>query len=192
MKTTLIAIAAAGALAAPAIAGNLEPAPRNTRVAAPAPAAPAGVDWTGPYVGAQIGYGTGDADGPDLDGVFGGGLAGYNFDMGGWVLGGEVDYNAADLGIDGGGTIEQLGRAKLRAGYEVGNALPYLAAGGAYAADDGSDDGFGYAVGAGLDILFTERLVGGIEYLYHDFNDFGSANTDVTVNTIAARAIYKF
>jgi len=76
-----------------------------------------GFNWTGGYVGANIGYGWGDFEqnfgadvvilGPisegfdaDGDGILGGAQAGFNWQSGQFVFGVEVDVQAAD--IDGG------------------------------------------------------------------------------------------
>ena len=70
-----------------------------------APPAPVAVfDWTGFYIGANIGYGWGRADGTtdglsgseDLNGVLGGGQIGYNWQVGNWVLGVEADGQGTD------------------------------------------------------------------------------------------------
>lgn len=199
MKKYLVATAAIFAVATPALAGNLAPAPVDEPVVAPVPAAPVapiGVDWTGLYAGAQLGYGFGDAEGTDFDGIVGGGQVGYNYDFGKWVLGAEADYNFADLSLDGvDGSIDQIGRLKAKAGYEVGKALLYGTAGGAYAEAeiDGEDfDDFGWVAGAGVDYMVTDNVIAGVEYLYHGFNNFDDSNADVDANTIAAKVSYKF
>jgi outer membrane immunogenic protein len=69
-------------------------------------------DWTGFYVGAQIGYGWGDASGAqnaggtffpvvpytiDAAGALAGGHAGFNYQTGALVLGAEADLEASNL-----------------------------------------------------------------------------------------------
>lgn len=197
MLTRLITAAAASMVALPAMAGSFDPAPEPAPVIAPAPVpapqVPLGVDWTGPYVGLNLGYGFGDSDGDDFDGVIGGGQAGYLFDFGQFVAGAELDYNLADLGFEGDGSLDQIGRARVRAGYEIGRALPYLSGGLAYGRGEvagDTEDAFGFTVGAGLDYLITDNLVGGVEYSYQRFDDFGG--TEVDANTVAARVSFKF
>lgn len=73
-----------------------------------------GFTWTGGYIGANIGYGWGDFEqafdaeviilGPlsegfdaDGDGIVGGAQAGFNWQMGQFVFGVEVDVQAADI-----------------------------------------------------------------------------------------------
>ncbi|QHQ37325.1 outer membrane beta-barrel protein [Algicella marina] len=187
-------------LATPLLAGNpVYEAPADPVVApAPVAVAPVGVDWTGFYAGAQAGYGFGTADDgadADFDGAFGGVLAGYNYDFGRFVVGSELDLNIADLSIDGGGEIDQLARLKLKGGVEVGRALLYGTAGGAYAnvnAAGGDLSDYGYVVGAGVDYLVSDNIVAGVEYLYHDFNDIDDSGIDATAHTVGAKVAYKF
>lgn len=196
--TTIIAIAAVGATSA----GTLEPAPAEPVVMAPPPAPmDTSGDWGGFYVGAQLGYGFGEADNGaatnDFDGLLGGLFAGYNWDLGNFVLGLEGDYNLADLQFDGDpSTIDQIARIKLRGGYDMGRTLIYAVGGAAYAnaTDTGIGDlsDWGWALGAGADYQFTDRWVGGIEYLYHSFDDFDSTGVDIDAHTIAARVSMRF
>ncbi|WP_112323067.1 outer membrane protein [Oceanibium sediminis] len=197
MRNTLTIAAVAAALSAPAFAGNFEPAPAEPVVMAPVPVAvDPGTDWTGAYGGAQLGYGFGDASGTDFDGVLGGLYGGYNYDFGRFVLGAEVDANLADLQIDGtSDTIDSISRLKLRAGVDAGRALFYASGGGAYATADlggTSYSDFGWTAGAGVDVLVTDRITAGVEYLYHEFNDFDNTGADISANTIAARVGYRF
>ena len=88
---------------------------------APAFGPPPGVSWTGFYVGGNLGYswGTsennirvvglppslfgistaslarGDVDETDVDGVIGGGQAGFNWQVGSWVVGTESDFQGS-------------------------------------------------------------------------------------------------
>jgi len=191
--TALFAVAAGSA----AYAGSFEPAPAEPVVMAP-PAAPADTsgDWGGFYGGASLGYGMGEVGADDADGLIGGLFAGYNWDFGDFVLGLEGDYNLADLGVDGTtSTIDQVGRIKLRGGLDLGRTLVYATGGAAYAnldAAGGDLSDWGYTVGAGADYQITDRWVGGVEYLYHDFSDFDGSGSDVNAHTIAARLSMRF
>src|SRR5690242_15970906 len=72
-------------------------------------------DWTGFYIGANIGYGSARVDGTTdglsgdehLNGVLGGGQIGYNWQTGNWVFGLEVDGQAtgqkSSVSVSGGG-----------------------------------------------------------------------------------------
>src|ERR1700733_7433438 len=72
------------------------------------------MNWTGPYVGAHLGYAWGDASVTDIsggvtpgpfdyspNGIFGGATAGYNFQAGCAVFGIEGDAGYMDLTGDG-------------------------------------------------------------------------------------------
>ena len=83
-------------------------------------------NWTGPYVGAHLGYGWGDADtsfsplptaarfsalapttlSPDPSGVVGGVQAGYNYQMGCFVVGIEADFSGS--GMSGSQTVSPI------------------------------------------------------------------------------------
>jgi outer membrane immunogenic protein len=186
-------VMSASAFAADAIVYN-EPAPASAPFVAP------GFDWTGPYIGIQAGYAWAELDtGPatiDADGVLGGIHAGYNYDFGGFVVGGEVDYDFANVEIDGGlGEIDGVARAKLRAGADLGQVLVYGTAGGAYATADtalGDLNDFGWLVGAGVDFAATDNIIVGAEYLYHDLSNFDDSGIDVNVHTLKAKASFKF
>ena len=230
----LMTLTAAGALfAGAAYAGGIAPAPVEPVLMAPAPIAMPTQDWTGGYAGASLGYGgvnldgdaeilddilTGEDDGEDEDdffdvdgdGVVGGAFAGYQYDFGNFVLGGEIDLNAANLDFDddsfydvfdyeeesdGGVSVDQIHRAKLRAGFDAGNALVYGVAGAAYAQADvfGEDmSDTGYVVGAGVDYKVAPNVVVGGEVLYHQFDDFDDTGIDADVTTVQARVAYQF
>ena len=85
------------------------------------------------------------------------------------------------------------GSLRLRAGYTPGGgALFYVTGGPAYArldnkfattnaansfADNGKTNGWGYAAGGGAEIMVTNNIAVGLEYLYTDLKD-----DDYTVN----------
>jgi opacity protein-like surface antigen len=154
--------------------------------------------WTGPYIGGQLGYGWADTNtGVEGSGALGGVHAGYNYDLGGFVAGAEVDYDFADIELDGdSGEIDGVARAKLRAGVPLGRAMPYLTAGGAHAtaeiAGAGEVSGFGYVLGGGADFALTDQVIVGTEYLYHDISDIDDTGIDIEAHTLRAKASFKF
>ena len=99
MKKILTAIALVASAGA-ASAADMPLAAPYTR--APYYASPA-YNWTGFYIGAMAGYGWSgmvratigglavSASSSDLNGGFGGGMVGYNQQMGSWVIGIEAD-----------------------------------------------------------------------------------------------------
>ena len=184
--------ATAGGLAEPVVAAAPAPVP------APVVVAPTGRDWTGFYAGGSLGYGSVDVDGIDGDfnGMTYGGHAGYNYDFGSYVVGAELDGALTnDFENDGAGLeLDQVLRAKLRAGYDAGIFLPYVAAGWAQATvgtagDDLKDDGYFY--GFGVDYAVSDAITVGGELLRHEFEDFDGV-ADVTADTAALRVSYNF
>lgn len=185
-----------------------------TPVVADQPIAPAPVpvytdtsgDWAGGYAGVQLGYGTGDfstnLNDYDSDGVIGGFHAGYNWDLGNWIFGPELQYDFTDLDIDSGsgsGTFDEIVRLNLRVGRDLGRGLLYGSAGIAYANFDGVSgaisgdlDDSGYVLGLGYDYRLNGAWTIGGQYQYHEFDDFGADGNDVDFGTLHLRASYNF
>ncbi len=190
-------IAASLALATgPAFAGSpVEPAP-DPVIATPAPApAPASPDWTGGYLGGQVGYGNADTNlpGVDGDGAIGGLTGGYDYDFGQWVVGGGLDYDWADISLGAGNPdLENIFRVKLRGGYKIGNGLLYGTGGWAQADTDTLGDDDGYFVGAGYEHMVTQNFSLGGEALYHEFSNFGNTTTDLEATTVQVRGTFRF
>ncbi|RPE71627.1 opacity protein-like surface antigen [Pacificibacter maritimus] len=195
MKTIAFALASASTLvlAAPAFAGNLTPAAPEAPVYV-APVETAGADWTGFYAGATAGYGYGEDAAEDADdstyGVFGG----YNYDMGDWVVGGELEYSKSDM-ENAGVEVDDMTRLKLRAGYDFGKVVVYGIAGANYtnatiAGTDYSDTGVSYGIGA--DYAVTDNIVAGLEVLQNDFNEFDDSGADLSATTVAAKVGFRF
>lgn len=197
MKRATTLIAAALTLgAAPAFAGNTLPATDDVAPVAPVAPAPSfsSPDWTGFYGGVQLGYGDVDTNvsGSD-DGVIGGIVGGYDYDLGNFVVGGGIDYDFADISVaNNAATLENVFRAKLRGGYKLGNGLIYGTGGYAQAETDnlGSDDG--YFIGAGYEHLVTDNFTVGGELLYHEFDNYNSTAVDVEATTLQVRGTFRF
>lgn len=190
-KLTL-ATAALALATAPALAGSPDPAPVEPIITAPAPVALP--DWTGFYVGGQIGYGNVDTNvaGVDGDGLIGGIVGGYDWDLGNWVVGVGADYDFADIGLGGAADLEEVWRLKTRAGYKIGNGLAYATAGYANADTDNLGDDDGYFIGAGYEHLITQNFSLGGEVLYHEFDNFNSTTVDVEATTVQLRGTFRF
>ena len=197
----IAAVAATLSLGAlPALAGGVaEPAPAPVEIM-PAPAPVAAADWTGFYAGAQIEYGDVDVSGAANDdgtGALGGIFAGYRYDFGNYVIGGEIDINAADIDLPVvGGTLETVGRIGLEAGYDAGPALFYGTVGAARALVDAGANtlgGNGYFYGVGVDYALTDQVVLGAEVLRHEFEDFDNQpGLDVGATTVGVSAALRF
>jgi hypothetical protein len=151
------------------------------------------VNWTGFYVGGQVGYGFADADiGGDDEGVMGGVTAGYDHDFGRYVLGAALDYDFADADIGAGSDLEEVFRLKVRGGPKIGRGLLYGA--GGYANADTSDTGAedGWFIGGGYEYMVNNQFSVGGEVLYHEFDDLGGNGNDVDFTTVQVRATFRF
>ena len=118
MKYLLTATAASALIAGTAFAGNIEPAPMEPIIApAPAPMS-SSPDWTGFYVGGELGYADLGVSGNGIyndynpddkflginrnsvgDGFIGGVVLGYDYDVGNWVVGAGADYDWTDISV---------------------------------------------------------------------------------------------
>ncbi|MFT5067568.1 MAG: opacity protein-like surface antigen [Yoonia sp.] len=168
-------------------------------VAAPAPVMMAPViissDWTGFYAGGSLGLGTvGIGDAADIDTNNYGVHAGYLYDMGSIVLGGELEYSTLDFDALGDSTDASVLRLKGRVGYDVGAFLPYLTAGVAQLTiEDGSDvKDSGYFYGVGVDYAINDSIRVGGEILQHEFEDFNGGGADISAQTMSLRVAYSF
>ena len=136
---------------------------------------------------------------------------GYDRRMGNFVLGAVIEGGRSEArdSVSGFSTtpasytmsreVDWQAGARLRAGYTPGGgALFYATGGGAYArldnkfattngvnsfADNGKTNGWGYSVGGGAEIMVTNNIGIGLEYLYTDLKD-----KDYTVNVGAGTA----
>ena len=151
MKSKIILVGALIAAATPAFAADLAPAPME-------PVAPVYVpfNWSGFYVGADIGYSWASADAdvdgplfagtvslsPDADGVVGGVYVGYNAQFNQIVVGIEADIEAtSNSGDDNLSDIFNLrasadqnwqGSIRARLGWAIDNFMPYITGGVAF------------------------------------------------------------
>ena len=166
----LITAAAVAALASPALAA----------------------DWTGGYVG--LGVGQSDIDGPggaDGDDTTYGVHAGYDYDFGDWVIGGELEYDHADVPLGAATQMDSMTRLKLRAGYDFGPAMAYAVAGAARA-DTSFGDDTGAVYGLGVAYAVNDQFTLSGELLRNDFNGFANTGGDLTADTFNLRASFRF
>ncbi len=199
MTRILIAGPIAALLALPAFAGGMnEPSAEPMIIeAAPVFVAPS-FDWSGGYVGAQLGYGDVGADsvGFDGSGATYGLHAGYRYDFGQFVTGAEIDYDKTDIDLGvGTDTLDSIARLKLIAGADVGRALIYGTGGIARAKAtlggvERSDNG--YFLGVGANYAVTDQVTVGAELLGHRFNNFDETGVDLKATTVTARVAYNF
>ena len=197
-------------------AGAASAADLPVRAAPPAPiiAAVPVFTWTGFYVGVNAGYGWNANDSItvggltfDLDdegGFVGGAQAGYNYQIGSFVVGLEGDIQYADFGgddrfdFDGDGILDDdfntsdwFGTVRARAGVAFDRALIYATGGFAFA-----DNATGWTVGGGLEYAFTNNLSAKIEGLYvnldQDDNNFFAIDNDAEFGVVRAGLNFRF
>ncbi|MGB3337797.1 MAG: outer membrane protein [Devosia sp.] len=150
--------------------------------------------WSGFYAGVSGGYGFGSATVSPAPGAQAsnstggwnlGGQAGYNMDMGGFILGAEGDLQWSNIGYSEAipaGTfktgIDFYGTLRGRAGMAFGQVMPYVTAGlaagrGSASLDNGvvtsqSATHMGWTAGVGLEAQATSNISIKAEYLYVD------------------------
>jgi hypothetical protein len=194
MKTRIRAAGLVALAASPVLAGSLD-APVADAPPPPPPAVapvPTGGDWTGAYGGLQLGYADVDATGPaDGDDYLYGLHLGYNYDFGTFVLGGELDYDFADIDLNGAATVDSVARLKLRAGYDFGRTLAYVTAGAADV-DTSLGSGSGTFYGIGVAYQVNGRYTVGAELLEHSFDDIGGSGVDADATTLTLRGSIRF
>ena len=154
--------------------------------------------WSGFYAGVNGGYGFGTLSREPVGGGVVtenntggwslGGQAGYNVDMGGFVLGGEADLQWASIGhsedLGAPGTlkanVDGFGTVRARAGLAFDRVMPYVTGGAAFgrgtvSMTDPADlvtsqtnTHMGWTVGAGLEAAATDNITIKAELLYVD------------------------
>lgn len=163
-------------------------------------------NWTGGYIGAQLGYGWADTDasatapaqtfGYDSNGVVGGLHAGYNFQNQTFVYGVEADIDFADLdgsGLGSAGTLTHqtevnwIGSLRARLGFAADRTLFYVTGGWAFgevdvsvtgaAAGSDSETRNGWILGGGVEQAVTNNITARLEYRYVDLGDESFSNT---------------
>ena len=219
MKQFLVpSIVLSAFVASSAMAADL---PIRKGSAAPPPEA-AFLDWSGIYVGGHIGYGYAEADIAglgnqllrlDSEGFLGGVQGGWNYQMGRFVLGAELDFSFADINSNNSnnatGNVSSstpwIATATTRLGYTWDRFLVYGKVGAAFAQFDyninnvaASETRVGYALGAGLEWLIAGNWSAKAEYNYLDFGsssvNFNGANLDIDqrISVIKAGINYRF
>lgn len=187
-KLLSFALGTTAIIAAPAItlAADLPPPPP------PPPMRAATFDWSGAYIGALVGVGSIDnkyvpIGGPDPElsgsGLIAGGMIGYNYQMGNYVLGVEGDGMFTNIkprntldGVDQ--KIGSLYTLRTRFGYAQDNTLLYVTGGIGFlrsklhilpADETLTKTHIGVVAGGGIEHGFSPNLIARAEYLYGTF-----------------------
>jgi outer membrane immunogenic protein len=189
VKKAVLAAAAVGLTVAAgmACAADLSRTPYYTA------AAPLGAyAWAGPYLGVNLGYQWGyTTSNPTTPaGPAGGAQAGYNWQTGRFVFGGEADMTfsgADDTFAPWKFANPWFGALRARAGFAFNNVLLYgalgLALGGLRVETAGGSETkthAGWTVGGGVEVGVTQSVSARVEYLYVDLADQTYALTGAT------------
>lgn len=168
--------------------------------------------WGGFYAGVSGGYGFGNATiapAPGAQASNGtggwnlGGQAGYNADMGGFILGAEADLQWSSINYSeavAGGTfkagVDFYGTLRGRAGMAFGQVMPYVTGGiaagrGTVTLDNGvntsqSATHMGWTAGVGLEAQATQNISIKAEYLYVDLGTQTYNNLPAPIGNIDA------
>lgn len=209
MSKTLKSVAAAALLslvAAPALAADLS----SYEAPPPAYSEEPKTSWTGAYVGGHVGAAMPSANPfKGGKGLALGAQAGYDYDLGSAVVGGEVE--ATHLGdtrakVPNGNLKERWrAAAKVRAGVKLEDTLVYgtagltvtsLRDGGGVTGPDGMKEG--YLLGAGAEHRFTPQVSAKVEYNYvatddvRTFSNGVTSHTDLTDHVVKGGVNYRF
>jgi len=198
MKNFLLGTVALIALGAtvPALAADLAARPYTK---APAYVAAPIYNWTGFYIGGNVGGAFGGSNGftgvgtnSDNGKFMGGVQGGYNYQFApNWVFGVEAQYDWTSNSGNGvvfpapnalytyNSNLKGLGSVTGRLGYTWGPTMLYAKGGYAFSDRSRSVTGptavavngntDGYTVGGGLEYMFTQNWSGNIEYQYYNF-----------------------
>jgi outer membrane immunogenic protein len=198
-----MALTAASAVTAPVLAADLPQSPAPAYEAVPAPQQ--SIDWTGLYVGGNLGWAFGNFDnqaggtglGTSANGVGGGLYTGYNYQVSpNVVVGAEADFSLTDLeenrtngGINLRSKSDWNSNIRGRVGYSFDRYLVYGAGGLAIAdlelsgnGDKDSKTALGWTLGAGGEAAITDKVSARLDYTYQDFGsqDFNLNGTGVS------------
>ena len=191
--------------AAPASAADLS---RNSTPYMTAPTNYGPYRWTGPYVGANLGYEWGTVTHlPGNPSGFAGGVqGGYNWQNGQFVYGVETDLQlsgADDTFAPFKFSNTWFGTARGRGGIAFSNVLLYLTAGLAYGGGKLETGGlsetqthFGWTGGGGIEVGLTPNWSAKAEYLWLDLGErtynLSRTNSGIEASVLRFGANYRF
>ncbi len=186
MKYSILLTFSASMLASTALAGSPDTLVYQAPPQVVAPAA-AAADWSGFYAGGMVSFdsaglvqlfdtnnGSPGASSPMNDNTSFGGFAGYNFQRGAFVFGGEFAVSSGGLTATVNPLIryEEVFDLKARAGYSFGSAMVYGVVGGSYSNLQWSQvfnvPSTGLTYGAGVEYMIGQQIFIGAEYLVRD------------------------
>jgi outer membrane immunogenic protein len=140
-------------------------------------------NWSGPYLGGQLGYQWGSATNSSAkpSGIAGGVRGGYNWQTGAFVLGGEAEVDlsgAQDRFASWKFSNPWFGTVRGRLGYAFSNVLVYGTLGLAFGEGKVELGGLsesrlhtGWTAGAGMEVALIGAWSARVEYLFVDLSD---------------------
>lgn len=170
-------------------------------------------DWSGYYGGLQaanidysntyLNNGTAFLAPFEGSGSMSGVFLGFNRQAGTFLLGGEIAYLSGEAALDSFPAyyFSDMLDLKARAGYSLGRVLPYAVVGWSTATwiNDAIQpvNADGYTYGIGAEVLVTDRIVVGLEYLKRNldgdpFLEFPTQNIESDFSTVTLRLGYTF
>lgn len=208
LRANLLRTSLLGLISALLIAGTARAADMVPRY----PAAPVpyyAFTWAGPYAGATLGYQWGSIDNNPTRpaGIAGGLEAGFNWQTGNFVYGGEADINlsaATDTFALWKFSNPWFGTVRARAGIAIDNVLIFGSAGLAYGELTGSTSGgpseshtsLGWTAGLGAEMSFAQHWSAKAEWLYLNLDDrqfaVTGANNGLAANLVRLGLNYRF
>ncbi|MEL6915285.1 MAG: porin family protein [Pseudomonadota bacterium] len=161
------------------------------------PGLAAAQSFSGPSVGAQVSFGDVETENPALEGddLLFGVRAYFDADLGGFLLGGGLQYDTAEIELgDGVVDVEAVFRLGARGGIQSGKNYFYGTGGfaQAYLSEDSIGDSGGYFIGVGYEGFVTDNITAGAEVLFHRFEDFDLEGLEADVVTVGATVNYRF
>ncbi len=173
MKKLLIAVAMTGALTAPAAAADIL---RQNPPLLADPVAARIFDWSGFYLGGNLGYGWSQLGGIKPQGIVGGPHIGYNYQfLGGFMVGAEADLSLSGIDRTLGALrakVDNFGSVRARIGYAVDRMLFYATGGWAWGRGTIAVGGVadrhthnGWVLGLGAEAAITQNITARVEYL---------------------------
>jgi outer membrane immunogenic protein len=174
---------------------------------------PAAFDWSGFYFGAYVGYVDFDTEilnvDNSFDGITGGAIAGFNYQIEQIVLGleGDIGFTDADgafaAPVVHSQEVDMTYALRARVGYAIDNTLLFLQGGVAFADFEVNAPGLftlddtvvGYQVGGGVEHAFTENFTVRLDALYSDYGSTKNipiAPADFDVESFTARVGVNF
>src|SRR5579871_2647093 len=145
--------------------------------------------WTGLYVGAHVGSGWFDFDGSTTSGLVGGGQIGYNYQIGHWVWGAELEVSGSNIA-----NLDSVTTLMARGGYAFDRWLVYGKFGGGWltvSAPGVSATSSSAVFCVGTEYHLTPNWSAKLEYNYFDLGH-DSFGDNASFQTLKAGVNYKF